>query len=211
MLTLLLKLVKQVHKSEAQAAAVTAAAAAAVAAHAALALAAAAAVTGPSRGKGSAGGRGKGNGRGNAAGKGGGGKGGTGRASGGRGGAAAPAPASSGAKQTSPFVLPDGAWCKSKTCHLNHDTRRPGETCYRKSDESPELPERIWNSPGHLAALERDRLENHKYFSLPGQPKPMRGPNGTTVPHSPASAHVFDPCIDEYGFSTALVELSASL
>ena len=114
---------------------------------------------------------------------------------------AAPASADS-SKPKSPYILPDGKWCSTQTCHLDHDTRRPGTTCYRKSDVSVEVPQRVWDSPGYLAALDADRLANHQYHKLPGQPKPLRGPGGTTVRPAltHANANLCDPCVDEWGF-----------
>ena len=189
-----MKLVKQVHKSEIQAAAAAAVSAAAISN--AAAISAAAALPGGGRGgKGSAA-KGKG-------GKGAGGRAGAGRGTGGRGSAPAAnarTPTTTypngDPKPPSPYLLSGGRWCSTNTCHLDHDTRRPGEACYRKSDVSPKLPERIWNSPKHLASLDRDRLENHKYHNLPGQPKQLLGPNGDTVRPTPEAAAAYcDTCM----------------
>ena len=203
-LRVFMQLVKQVHKSDIHAAAAAAATTAAAVAAAAIVAAAASAgrsATVPGKSAGGAG-RGSAGRSSSAAGRTGAGRG-RGRGGPGRGSApAAPASADS-SKPKSPYILPGGKWCSSQTCHLDHDTRRPGTTCYRKSDVSVEVPQRVWDSPGYLAALDADRLANHQYHKLPGQPKPLRGPGGTTV--RPALAHananLCDPCVDEWGFA----------
>ena len=48
----------------------------------------------------------------------------------------------------------------------------------------------IWNSDSHVARLKENRLENHKFFKLPGEPKPLLGPSPDTAGRSPVDANL---------------------
>ena len=134
-------------------------------------IAAAAVSSGRGSGIGSAGahpGRGKGADRGRGADGGRGGRGG-GRGTAGRGAGTG----SGGAALVPKYVLPNGEWCSSGTCHINHDKLAPGETCHRDSSKAIKVKSHVWTNEAHMQRLRDARLANHKHFKLPGEPKPI--------------------------------------
>ena len=55
--------------------------------------------------------------------------------------------------------LPDGQWCKMKSCQFGHDVRHPGSPCYRSPSWPGPLPYKVDSNARAKARIVAARIE----------------------------------------------------
>ena len=92
--------------------------------------------------------------------------------------------------------LPEGQTCKAGTCTFDHDSKRPGEGCYRDPDFEGPLPLRTWNDPKQMMRITKDRGDNGTKFGK--SVKKLIPPTGGSAEPATAPTNLADSLMDIY-------------